>query len=34
MLTLLDDTSLDADPDQTFANPQAWAPFVVVGEAE
>jgi CHAT domain-containing protein len=34
MLALLDDSSLDDKPGQTFANPQAWAPFVVVGEAE
>ena len=34
MLALLDDTSLDASPAQSFANPQAWAPFIVVGEAE
>ncbi|HEY5071754.1 MAG TPA: CHAT domain-containing tetratricopeptide repeat protein [Caulobacteraceae bacterium] len=34
MLTLMDDPAEDDNPGQTFANPQAWAPFIVVGEAE
>ena len=34
IISLLNDQSLDARPGQTFANPQAWAPFVVVGEGE
>ena len=34
ILALLDDASLDGRLGQSFANPQAWAPFVVVGEGE